>query len=97
MSKHVGRRQRWTQETSGRYSSALGSVVYERNAWFGMLEYRTREPQGGPEPTWAAHARRLGPFKRPRNAMVALEEEVTILRNRHGSEVLIAGELWAGT
>jgi hypothetical protein len=97
MSKHIGRKQRWTQETPGRYASPLGAVVYERNAWFALLDYQTREPHSGAAPTWTPHQRRLGPFKRPRNAMIALEEEITILRNRHGAEVLIGGQLWAET
>jgi hypothetical protein len=95
VSKHQGRRQRWTQETSTRHVSALGRVVYEQNAWYAILEYRTQNAGTLPAPTWTAHERRLGPYKRPRNAMVALEEEVTILRNRHGTDVLIGGQLWA--
>src|SRR5690349_4545261 len=95
MSKHQGRKQRWTQETPSRHVSALGRVVYEQNAWFAILDYRTRDAHGGVVPTWTAHERRLGPYKRPRNAMVALEAEVTILRNRHGTDVLIGEELWA--
>ena len=42
MSKHIGRKQRWTQETPGRYSSSLGKVFYEKQAWYGQLDYRTR-------------------------------------------------------
>ena len=44
---------------------------------------------------WTEHRERLGPFKRPRNAMVALEREVTLLRNRHGKDILVEGEVWA--
>jgi hypothetical protein len=93
MSKHQGRKQRWAQETPSRHVSALGRVVYEQNAWFAVFEYRTRDSHGGIVPAWTAHERRLGPYRRPRNAMVALE--VTILRNRHGTDVLIGEELWA--
>jgi hypothetical protein len=95
VSKHQGRKQRWTQETPTRHVSALGRVLYEQNAWYGVFEYRTRAASSNPAPTWTSHARRLGPYKRPRNAMIALEEEITILRNRHGTDVLIGGELWA--
>jgi hypothetical protein len=97
MSKHVGRKQRWAQVDAKTYSSSLGKVVYQENAWYAVLDYRTLAPPeraGGP-PTWLAHRRRLGPFKRPRNAMVALEREVTALRNRHGKDVLIGDEVWA--
>jgi hypothetical protein len=95
MSKHLGRKRRWTQETPNRHSSALGAAIFERNGWFGLLDYRLRTTSSTLMPTWTDHHRRLGPFKRPRNAMVAIEEEVTILRNRHGPDVLIGDELWA--
>jgi hypothetical protein len=99
MSKHIGRKQRWTRESPSRYSSCLGTVVYQQKAWYALLEYHTLAPPQGPGgcASWVAHAARLGPFKRPRNAMVALEQEATILKNRHGSAVRINGELWAGT
>jgi hypothetical protein len=35
----------------------------------------------------------LGPFRRPRNAMVELEREVTVLRNRHGEDVHVGDEI----
>jgi hypothetical protein len=97
MSKHIGRNQRWTREAPNRYASDLGRVVYEQQAWFAVLSYQTRALQAHPEafPTWVAHTRRLGPFKRPRNAMVALEREATLLKNRHGRDVLLNGQLWA--
>lgn len=44
---------------------------------------------------WIAHAQRLGPFKRPRYAMIGLEREATILRNRHESDLLFGDQLWA--
>jgi hypothetical protein len=73
----------------------VGRVVYEQNAWYGIFEYRMRDAESGPAPSWILHERRVGPYRRPRNAMVALEEEVTILRNRHGTNVLIGDQLWA--
>jgi hypothetical protein len=90
MSKHIGRSKRWTRQDARTYTSARGRVVHERDGWYALLVYRTRVP---PErksglPSWLTHSRRLGPFKRPRNAMVALEEEATILQNRHGDGVL---------
>jgi hypothetical protein len=95
MSKHVSRKKRWTQRTSARYSSNVGTVVYQENAWYGLLEYRTRAPEPGPVPVWVLHRERLGPFKRPRDAMVAVEREVTILKNRHGQDMLLPGHVWA--
>ena len=97
MSKHVGRKKRWTQEDARTYASALGKVVYDRNAWFALLDYRTRMPprQEGGVPEWLSDTRRLGPFKRPRDAMVALEREATFLKNRHGENILFGDQLWA--
>ncbi len=97
MSKHVGRSKRWTQQDSRTYVSAPGKVVHERDGWYALLQYRTRasaEQKGG-LPSWLPHSRRLGPFKRPRNAMVALEQEATILKNRHGDNVLFGSPLCA--
>lgn len=99
MSKHVGRKERWAQENASCYRSDLGAVVYERGAWYALLDYQTLVP-GEPAhelPTWEAHRERLGPFKRPRNAMVALEREVTFLRNHHGGNVRVGDQLWAET
>jgi len=46
-------------------------------------------------PVWTAQNLQLGPYKRPRNAMVALEREIAALQNRHGKNVLIGDEIWA--
>lgn len=97
MSKHVGRKQRWTQEDARTYSSDVGKVLYEQNAWYALLDYKTLvqpESEGG-FPTRLAYSRRLGPFKRPRNAMVALEREATFLKNHHGKDVFFGDQLWA--
>ena len=97
MSRHVSRKDRWTRENAQRYVSAVGTVVYQQKGWFAVLDYKTRtEPEGGP-PAWEPHTLRLGPFKRPRNAMVALEREAAFLKNRHGDGVLFGDQLWAET
>jgi hypothetical protein len=96
MSKHIGRKQRWNQDSPSQYCSSLGKVVYQERAWFAFLDYRLRaEESAATMPTWVSHTLRLGPFKRPRNAMVALEREATILSNRHGKDVLFGDQLWA--
>jgi len=95
MSKHIGRKQRWTQESSTRYCSDLGTVVYRERAWFALLDYKTLSHDQYQVPVWTTQHLLLGPFKRPRNAMVALEREVTALQNRHGKNMLIGGEIWA--
>ena len=97
MSRHVGRKQRWVRHSAVRYTSVLGEVTYGENAWYGTLPYHTRAVAAKPSelPRWESHTARLGPFKRPRNAMVAVEREATFLQNRHGDDVLIGGQLWA--
>ena len=95
MSKHQGRKGRWTEVDSKTYTSALGTVQYRQDAWYARLVYRVREPSriAGALPAWVDYDRWLGPFKRPRNAMVELEREATILRNRHGEEIQIGKEM----
>lgn len=95
MSKHVGRKDRWTRQDARRYASALGPVVYRQDAWYARLAYQVREPprEEGGFPAWVGYDRWLGPFKRPRNAMVELEREATVLRNRHGQDVRIGEEM----
>src|SRR5262249_46866419 len=95
MSKHISRKQRWTQESSTQYLSDLGTVIYRERAWYAILEYKTLSQDEHQMPTWTSHNMQLGPFKRPRNAMVALEREVTALQNRHDKNVLIGKEIWA--
>lgn len=95
MSKHIGRKQRWTQESSTRYVSDLGTVAYRERAWYALLDYRTLSFDDQRLPVWTAQHMQLGPYKRPRNAMVALEREVTALQNRHGKDVLFGKEIWA--
>ncbi len=96
MSKHISRKHRWTQTNPRTYRSEWGQVIYDQDGWYSIFAYRTLaapEMPGG-LPSWEQHHKRLGPFKRPRNAMVALEQEVTTLRNRHGNNVLFGDQLW---
>lgn len=89
MSKHASRRQRWTRQDARTYSADFGTVIYQPEGWYGLLRYKVRVPpeREGGLPSWQTHSQRLGPFKRPRNAMVALEREVTFLQNRHGTDI----------
>jgi hypothetical protein len=89
MSRHVSRKERWTQIDAKRHRSSLGEVVYDKNGWYAVLPYRTlAAPAEGALLAWEQHRRRLGPFKRPRNAMVALEQEANVLKNRHGDNLV---------
>jgi len=97
MTRHVGRKKRWARLDAKTHFSDLGKVIYQNNGWFALLDYKTFEPPAGERgaATWEPHARRLGPFKRPRDAMVALEREATALKNRHGTRgVLFGGPVW---
>ena len=95
MTKNAGRKGRWTQRDARTYTSALGPVVYRQDAWYARLAYQVREPPAdeGALPAWVAYDRWLGPYKRPRNAMVELEREATYLRNRHGADVRVGEEM----
>jgi len=97
MSKHVSRKDRWTQHGPNAHTSALGTVSYRQDAWFARLVYRVREPSKveGELPSWIDYNLWLGPYRRPRNAMVELEREVTVLRNRHGDDVQVGDEIEA--
>jgi hypothetical protein len=95
MSKHEGRKKRWTNRDPRTWTSALGTVAYRQDAWYARLMYQVRiVPEAQNElPHWEKADRWLGPFKRPRNAMVELEREATVLRNRHGEDVRIGDEM----
>src|SRR5262245_22984624 len=90
MSRHVPRRERWERRQPTEYRSVERLVVrYEKGAWWADVAYRLLA--GGAAPgelaNWHRHAERLGPFKRPRNAMVEAERHATALRNRHGGRI----------
>ena len=65
-------------------------VLFEKGAWWAEVRYRLLHP--GPPPEWEEQLDRLGPFKRPRNAMVESERHLTALRNRHGDSLRVAEE-----
>lgn len=99
MSKHAGRKQRWSQQDARTYSGDFGKVIYQQDGWYSLLDYKIRLPpdrEGGLS-SWEEHSQRLGPFKRPRNAMIALEREMTFLKNRHGTDILFGDQLWSET
>jgi hypothetical protein len=95
MAKNAGRKGRWTQRDARTHTSALGPVVYHQDAWYARLAYQIRESpaEEGALPAWVAYDRWLGPYKRPRNAMVELEREAAYLRNRHGPDVRIGEKM----
>jgi hypothetical protein len=89
MSRHIPRHERWSKLGPNEYRSDSAVVRYEKGAWWALVSYRQRDeqaPADGP-PVWHDQAERLGPFKRPRNAMMAAEERVLLLGRRHGDNV----------
>src|SRR5205807_2725250 len=64
-------------------------VRYDKGAWWALVSYRQRDEGAAPDApaAWLDQTERLGPFKRPRNAMMAAEERVLLLGRRHGDNV----------
>lgn len=95
MSRHISRKERWARQDAKRYTSDLGEVVYRQDAWYAHLffELRTQIPSEHALPCWVGEEQWIGPCKRPRNAMVELEREIAVLRNRHGDDVRIGKEV----
>lgn len=85
MTKHVPRKARWSSAGPNEHRCAEGRVFFRAGQWHAALTYQVADPEKAipDEPqTWEA-----GKFKRPRNAMIALEDKVTELRRRHGALV----------
>jgi hypothetical protein len=89
MSRHIPRHERWERHGPNEYHSGDAVVRFEKGAWWAVLSYR-RLPEGAavnvPE-AWEQHRDRLGPFKRPRNAMIAAEDRAVLLGRRHAGRV----------
>jgi hypothetical protein len=89
MSRHVPRHERWSRLGPTEYVAPGARVAYERNGWYAWVAYRQKRE--GPAVTvseeWEARRDRMGPFKRPRNAMMAAEEHMTLLGRRLGERV----------
>jgi hypothetical protein len=89
MSRHVPRSDRWSSHGTGEHRSAEGPVVRRfKGEWWAEVAYLLlTETEPGEPATWESHSERLGPFRRPRNAMVEAERHAVLLRNRHGDRV----------
>jgi len=92
MSKHEPRKSRWTQLNAKEYRAAFGVVRYHAGAWEGSVSYDLRQPpqEDGAEIVWQPRNVSTGRFKRPRNAMLSVEEQARLLLRRHGADVRIA-------
>lgn len=90
MSRHVPRRERWQLSGSDGHRSIDGLVVRRfKGEWWALVAYSVMSAESDEAGVLQWHSRldRLGPFKRPRNAMVEAERHAAALRNRHGEWV----------
>ncbi len=89
MSKHIPRHARWSSHGPSEWRSREGLRVYfVKGAWWADVSYRLRtHAMPGAPPIWEAHTDQLGPYKRPRNAMVEAERYVVLLQNRHADAI----------
>jgi hypothetical protein len=89
MSRHVPRHDRWESRGTDQYRSVEGLLVRRyKGQWWADVAYQVRnEPHPGELLGWEDRLDTLGPFRRPRNAMVEAERQATMLRNRHGAQV----------
>jgi hypothetical protein len=87
MTKHIPRKARWQQIGPNEYRSAEGRVFYRAGHWHAALIYRIADAEthtlGDPQ-TWETTAK----LKRPRNAMIVLEDKVTELQRKHPDRVV---------
>jgi hypothetical protein len=86
MGRHVPRKARWSRLGPNEHRSAEGRVYYRAGQWHAAVTYQL----SGPEPVWpeGPQSWALGHFKRPRNAMMAVEDKVLELRRRYGDGVV---------
>lgn len=80
MSKHASRKSRWSRLNAKEYRSAFGVVLYRAGAWEGTVLYEALGE--GDHPVWQPLSAPAGRFKRPRNAMIAVEDKATELSRR---------------
>jgi len=94
MSKHVPRKARWTQINSKEYRSTFGVVRYQAGAWQGTVNYELAEIDLDNHVllSWRNESESTGRYKRPRNAMMAVEDKAREIRRRHKDLVKIAFE-----
>jgi hypothetical protein len=87
VSKHEPRKDRWTQNSSREHRSAFGVVQFRQGAWEGEVHYELQDEATG---EWLPQSASAGRFKRPRNAMISVEDKATEIRRRYGERVRIA-------
>jgi hypothetical protein len=86
MSKHISRKSRWSRCGPNEHRSAVGRVYYRAGQWHAAVTYQVRQPEG--ESPVIPQSWELGKFKRPRNAMMAVEDKARDLQGKFGEEVV---------
>jgi hypothetical protein len=91
VSRHVPRRERWTRSGASEHRCPGALVRPLKGAWYAWLSYSLADPTvpAGQSPVWRPRSERLGPFRRPRNAMMAAEGQLTMLSRRHGNRLAL--------
>lgn len=87
MSKHTSRASRWEKLSAKQYRSTFGQVRYHAGAWEGIVEYERLEAESG---NWRSDDRWVGRFKRPRNAMIAVEDAARTLARQAAADTRVA-------
>jgi hypothetical protein len=95
MSRHVPRRERWSKHGPNEYRTGSAAVRFEKGSWWALLTYRELPLDVSPLEldAWRERFDRLGPFKRPRNAMIAAEDRLVLLKRRLGDRVALESPL----
>jgi hypothetical protein len=88
MSRHIARKERWTKVSAKEYRAAFGVVRYRAGAWEGAVVYDLWN--GDQSPPWRAEETFAGRFKRPRNAMIAVEDKARQILRKHLEKARVA-------
>jgi len=86
MSRHVSRKSRWARCGPNEHRSAVGRVYYRAGEWHAAVTYQV-PPQEG-QPPQSVQSWDLGKFKRPRNAMMAVEDKAREIQRKYGEAVV---------
>lgn len=90
MSRHTSRKERWTQVNAKEHRSLFGVVRFVKGAWEGIVIYESWNEDC--EPPWQVEEAYAGRFKRPRNAMIAVEDKAREIARRLKDKVKVAIE-----
>jgi hypothetical protein len=87
MTKHIPRKDRWTRLGPSEYRCNFGRVFFKAGHWHASLLYQIADAetlQPGAPQSWETTAK----LKRPRNAMMVLEDKVLELQRRHSERIV---------